>query len=71
MIRIRTFDGKVSLPSLDVTTGSNRVAAEEAASRGKTYGWDDVSVNFGDGSRAMRGEELRAWVERHYPELVA
>jgi hypothetical protein len=47
------------------------VAAKEAADRASHYGtWDDVQINFNDGSRPMRGAELAAWGERHYPETI-
>jgi hypothetical protein len=67
-ITVRSFHNGQPLPGLDVRTGSNRVAAEEAAARAARYGtWDDVQLNFSDGSRPMRGDELRRWVERHFP----
>ena len=69
MIRVRSFSGDYPLLNLDVTTGSNRMAARDAARRASDYGnWDDVQINFNDGSRPMRGEELAKWVERHFPE---
>lgn len=72
MIRIRSFSGNHPCIGLDVTTGSNRVAAREAADRAARYGnWEDVSVNFGDGSCALRGDELQLWVTRHFPDVIA
>lgn len=71
MIRIRSFHSGTPLPNMDVTTGSNRMAAREASERAARYGtWDDVSVNFNDGSRPMRGAELAGWVRRHFPEFA-
>jgi hypothetical protein len=70
MIRIRSFHGHRPCPSLDVTTGSNRVAAQEAHARACRYGnWDDVSIDF-DGCRPLRGDELSAWIRRHFPDLT-
>lgn len=72
MIRVRSFAGATPILAHDVTTGSNRVAAAEAASRALDHGgWDSVGINFNDGSRPMRGAECRHWVERHFPEAIA
>jgi hypothetical protein len=72
MILIRSFSAGNPCIGLDVKTGSNRLAAKDASERAARYGnWEDVQVNFNDGSRPMRGSELRAWVARHYPEFVA
>lgn len=71
MIRVRSFSGGYPLLNLDVTTGSNRLAAREAAERANEYGnWNDVQVNFNDGSRPMRGTELAGWVRRHFPDVI-
>jgi hypothetical protein len=71
VIRIRSFSNGYPCISLDVTTGSNRVAAQEAAQRATRYGnWNDVSVDFNDGSRPLHGAELANWVARHYPQFL-
>lgn len=76
MLRISSLCGPYPLPQLDVRTGSNRVAARDAAERAweygnhKYYNWDEVQVDFGDGSRPMRGDELGHWIARHFPELL-
>lgn len=70
-IRIRSFVGRQPCPSLDVWTGSNRVAALDAAERAERYGnWDEVQLDFGDNSRPLRGAELKQWVSRHFSEAV-
>lgn len=72
MIRVRSFSGGYPLVNLDVKTSSNRMAAKEAATRALDYGtWDAVQINFNDGSRPMGGAELRQWVRRHFPQVLA
>jgi hypothetical protein len=72
MICVRTFAGTVPILAHDLRTGSNRVAAREAADRALDRGsWSQVQINFNDGSRPMRGDECKGWVERHFPEVIA
>lgn len=61
--RVRSWVGEQSLPNMDVTTDSKRVAAQEARLRAAAYvtGYGDVSVIV-PGEMALRGEPLEAWV---------
>jgi hypothetical protein len=71
VIRVRSYSGRYALTGIDMRTGSLALAARDAVLRAEAHGhWDDVSVDLDDGSRPLRGVELRDWITRHFPEAL-
>lgn len=65
MYRVRTWAGQAPLPSLDVTTGSLRVAVDEVRARGERHGWDSVSLIIDGGAERLKGDKLLAFIEQY------